>query len=274
MVTHAMKTPKEIEPGSEREKDFWWHSSDNDIREFLSESLDINETFLQNIRPAFDISKERSVSCVDGRTPEGALHLAGSGILLAEEHDEEIALATLRTMKLSAIYSHENCGAAALVAKLRGEDPHDGDRLGKAWAEYAAEALGIRYGGHLPVEPKRLHPERAIYIDGTGIFNISATSLRIPGFFVSHRYHQSPLNAMREVGLGITIALSDRGFGPRFTPDSPFILLIIGHPTEDRFSSTTIRKEVETLLNTDEIAKANRNRLTIRTFTPPTEWMK
>lgn len=274
MIAHATRTPEGIESGSEREKEFWWQYSDTDTKKLLSESFEKNDEFLQTMQSAFTAPEERGVSCVDGRTPEGTLHLAGSGILLAEEQGEEAALNTLRAMKLDTIYSHENCGAAALVAKLRGEDPHDGDRLGKAWAEHAAETLGIRYSGHLSVEPKRLHPERAIYIDGTGTFNISATSLRIPGFFVSYSFHQSPNNALREVGLGITIALSDRGFGSRFTPDSPFILFIIGHPTEARFSTTAIQAEVEKLLATDETAKPNRNRIAIRTFTPPAEWMR
>lgn len=274
MIAHTLHTPENIESGSEAEKDFWWQHTGENIQSFLTEAPDKNSEFLQKVQHAFDATDEQSVSCVDGRTPNGALHLAGSGILIAEEQGEEAALATLRAMKLSTIYSHENCGAAALVAKLRGKDPHDGDTLGKEWALHAAQTLGIRYGGHLPVEPKRLHPERAIFIDGTGRFNISATDSYVPGFFVSYRYHQVPNNALREIGLGITIAFSSRGFEHRFSPNAPFLLFIVGHPTELQFDAQTIRKEVEHLLDTDDTAKMYRDRIALRTFTPPAEWIR
>ncbi|MDO8560120.1 MAG: hypothetical protein Q7S23_03770 [bacterium] len=196
---------------------------------------------IPNIQHAFHPG-ERWLCCIDEGCP-GGVNLAGSGILLGVEGAARIA----HDAGVTAITSHEECGAAKLWAKQSGKNAETSDDYGKEFSAELAKKLGVSYC-HLPLSemtrPAGLHVARVIYYDGTGTFDPARLPELPPGFVISRRYLDTEY-ALRECGIAISIALGDHGFGARFTPKEPLLIVAIGHPTDPALSLEKLRAELE-----------------------------
>ena len=190
---------------------------------------------LPNIDKAFGL-QDMILRCMDGRTP-GGVHLAGSGILLglggAVKFAEEVK--RLCGKKVEEIGWHKDCGAAAAYAKEYGGTADDNARQ---FAERLASKLGI---GSIEVKNSAqasFHPERAIYFDGTGIFDPSQVEELPTGFIISRAYLDFDIEyAKRELAIALDIALKPHdqgghGFGEKFTAQSPLLLIIVARDSE------------------------------------------
>ncbi len=250
------------------EKDALWEKHRN-----LFETLCTTDDLTGYFSCISDVSKgfgrtDRSIRCMDGRTP-GGKHFAGSGILLANRRGKEFVLETLAAVQPDGIYSHEECGAASLVAGLQGLEPEAGEELGISWAREVAEALQVPYLGHLPVEAP-FHSEMATYYDGTGrIDPIRLSDHIVPGFDITRQYHRTACDAQEELMISIGIAFGKTGFNERFTRERPFLVIVIGHTKDPELSVATLLEEVRPVVD----ASPHRDRIRILSLTPEQSWL-
>lgn len=203
---------------------------------------------------------DRWLRCIDEGTP-GGVHLAGSGILLGVEEAANIA----RAAGVTAVTSHEECGAAKLWATQQGKEVRCSDDHGKQFAAEVAKRLGVSYC-HLPIaemsRPAGLHVARVIYYDGTGKFDPSHVPQLPPGFVISRRYVTAKY-ASQECAIALSIALGDHGLGTLFTPHDPLLLVAIGHPSDAPLSQQHLRSEVTS------VAESHGGRVIVDGFTAP-----
>ncbi len=214
------------------------------------------------------VRADRSIRCIDGRTPCGK-HLAGQGILLAHRAGIDYALDTIHNIGADGIYSHERCGAGALYAMLQGLDPSEGDIYAREWSEFAAKKLDIPYHGHIPVDTP-FHHEMATYFDGTG--RLDPTQLErhlVPGFCISRKYHQHPHDAREELALSIGIAFGKSGFAHRFTPKNPFLIVVIGHPEIHELRAEKLLREAQAVIGSSH----HKASIQVLSLTPDTSWL-
>lgn len=190
--------------------------------------------------------RDRNLRCIDEGTP-GGIHLAGSGILL----DKKAATAIVGNAEVDGIWSHAECGAAALAAKLNSMDPSGTERYARKWAEDLAQAAGVPYLGHIEklARPQKFHIARVAYYDATGVFDPENAPELPKGFVISRRWLE-PEYAKKETDIAITIALGPHGFGGLITKDFPLILTAIGNPDEihQSFSQAELKKELSSLV--------------------------
>lgn len=213
-------------------------------------------------------TKDRNLRCIDEGTPDGTVHLAGSGILLGLEKAQK----TLAPAQIDGIYSHAECGAAGIYARDNNLDPTRADEYGIQFAQQLAERLGVTYKGHIGIEdmkrPHGLHIARAAYYDATGKFTPSQTNGLPPGFVISRKYLE-PNYAKKEAEIAVSIALGKHGFGEKFTKELPFIIIPIGAPNNPNTSLDKLKAELE------QIALKNKGRVIIDGFTaPPSQSMR
>lgn len=184
---------------------------------------------------------DRWLCCIDEGC-SGGVNLAGSGILLGIERAAAIAKAA----GVTAVTSHEECGAAKLWAIQAGKDSSASDDYGKQFAAALAKQLDISYC-HLPLSemarPAGLHVARVIYYDGTGKFDPARMPELPPGFVISRRFLTQDY-AIKECSIAVSIALGDHGFGKLFTPDEPLLIIVIGHPTDAALAWEQLQAEV------------------------------
>lgn len=189
---------------------------------------------------AFQLT-DRFLRCIDEGCP-GGVHLAGSGILLGVEEAAKIG----QTAGVTAVTSHQECGAATLAARQAGQDPAQSDEYGQQFAAELARRLGVSYC-HLPISemarPAGRHIARVVYYDGTGRVD-PARAVGLPaGFVISRRYLTTDY-ARRECEIAVRLALGDHGFGILITPQEPLLIILLGHPTDAAFSLEPLRAEV------------------------------
>jgi hypothetical protein len=251
-----------------KEKDLVWHAH-QDVFETLCHTDDLTRYFscISHVSSGFGTT-DRSIRCMDGRTP-GGKHFAGSGILLANRRGKDFALETLAAIHPDGIYSHEECGAANLVATLQGLEPEAGEKLAVEWACEAAEALHIPYLGHLPVDAP-FHNEMATYYDGTGrIDPVRLSDHIVPGFDITRQYHRTACDAQEELMISIGIAFGKNGFNDRFTRERPFLVIVIGHTKDPELSAPRLMEEVLPVVD----ASLHRDRIRILSLTPEQCWL-
>lgn len=232
-------------------------------RDLQSDILDMGKFSrrLDACMPLVMRGTSRVCKCMDGRT-KGGLHLAGSGLLLWHAFGEGSTLDLMGRMRLEGICSHEDCGAAKLVAKELGRD--DPDALARWWAQHAAERLDIRYFGHFPVKHD-FHPETMIVLDGTG--RGQWTSAALPERMVLDAKHPNPEYVSRELGIGLSIIFGSSGMGELLNRDFPLIVLAVGDPRLDG------RKAEEFVALAQEVVSASGHgdRVAVLPYTPPFE---
>lgn len=195
---------------------------------------------VSGFKAAFQLS-DRFLRCIDEGCP-GGVHLAGSGILLGVEEAAKIGQAA----GVTAVTSHEECGAATLAAQQAGVDPAQSDEYGQRFAAELAQRLGVSYC-HLPLlemaRPAGRHIARVVYYDGTGRFDPARAGGLPAGFVISRRYLTADY-ARRECEIAVRMALGDHGFGTFITPQEPLLIILLGHPTDAALSLEQMRAEV------------------------------
>jgi hypothetical protein len=223
-----------------------------------------------NLCDAFKLS-DKSVRCIDEGTP-GGIHIAGSAILLSTEDKKaelEKVIEELRGAGADGVYSHEGCGAAKLYLNSlpedqRGEKSYTEHAID--WAKKLAEILSVPYKGHITdlKRPKEFHNARIAYFDGSGKFDPFKIK-EIPDGFIISRYYLDPEYAKAELGVALSIAMGDHGFGEKFTKENPFIIAPI-----EKFKTKREGISMEDMMrDAEEIARQYGDRVIVRGFREP-----
>ncbi len=185
--------------------------------------------------------KDTHLRCIDEGTP-GGLHMAGSGVLYQN------AVEDLRG-KITGIWTHENCGAAALYVKNKNIQTESPDGVADEEAKKLAQTLGVPYLGRIAAKdmsrPADLHTARAIYYDGTGSFDPTLIPGMPQGFIVSRKLISDPAYARAEVEVAIGIALGEHGFGSHFTGAHPLYIVNVGGLGPQSIASATMAEEMK-----------------------------
>ncbi|OQA04895.1 MAG: hypothetical protein BWY68_00072 [bacterium ADurb.Bin400] len=207
-----------------------WQQEGDIIGKITSDGLDKYVKELPMYKEIFSL-EDRCLRCIDEGT-QGGLHLAGSGILL----DMATAKRYASQAGVTGVYSHDECGAAKLYAVNEKLDPEFSDEFGIEWAKMLAENLGVPYKGHIGINamarPSGFHTARVSYYDGTGQFD-GAKLNELPNGFVINRKYLDPDYAQKELAVSLSIAFGNHGFGHKFTPSTPFLILIFATNPEE-----------------------------------------
>lgn len=207
-----------------------WEKGNKDVAALLEHGAD---SFLRDRGSLEEAFHEGDVkcACIDERVGDEKFGLPGSGILLGKEKAAKI----IRAKNITRISSHEHCGAAALAFKeLSPEEQEkygDADGYAEAWTQELADELGITYMCHEPVEGGDQHIARAVYYDGTGRFDLSRAKL--PAGFLVSRYGEAPTFTASGVPLAVSIAMGEHGFGERFTPEMPLVVVPVANSSRE-----------------------------------------
>lgn len=146
--------------------------------------MDNNIALESAIYDANNPDHHTSCLCMDERTINFGLNLAGSGILLADVIGFYQLVDLIKKIntkseketgkkKIEKITSHQSCGAAALYCeykKLSGNP----DEHGKDFSKKLADTLNLPYE-HLELDTP--HTSRSVYVDFTGIFSEEPNNL-------------------------------------------------------------------------------------------------
>lgn len=237
-----------------------WEKQERNVLKIYALGAAAHFKKIENLNKAFQL-KDHSIRCIDEGTPNG-IHMAGSGILLSEEK----AVEALKKANADGVYSHEECGAAGLYAKANSLDPAKADEYGKEWAVKIAAKAGIPYKGHIGIgemkRPSGLHIARVAYYDGTGKFDCSVDDNMPAGFVISRRFLEKDY-ALEEAKVSVSIALGGHGYGELITKDDPFLIIVIGDPSNPEFSVDKLKAELS------GIEKVHAGRVMIDGFVAP-----
>ena len=227
---------------TELDIDALWRQDDPIMQELYRDGADALFTHTPNIEASFKItSEDHSICCIDEGIEHG-IHLAGSGCGI----DEEALITKCKEAGITAFTTHDGCG------KWKLENPEDINSKGEtveAWGERIAEKIGVPHQ-HITAQqmdrPATLHTARAIYLDGTGLFNRHAVSALPKGFTISPRIFEA--ESFKDLDLAIQIAFGGHGFGDRFTAEHKLAVIVIADPTNEKYSADTILKEIKNVL--------------------------
>ena len=188
----------------------------------------------------FSPSAASTCACIDERVVGEKFGLPGSGIVLGKEK----AAALIKNQGLKKISSHKYCGAAkiAFVKNFPYEalTPELIDAYADKWTRALAADLNLDYLGQQPVEGGDQHLAEVIYYDSTGKFNPSALPDLPSGFLVT-RFNTSPEETRSGLSLAAAISTGDHGFGDRFTPDTPLVIIPVG----EEATLPVLQREIE-----------------------------
>jgi len=244
--------------GGEAERDAAWEAGGELMRRIYARGASAVLAPIANLRQAFAAGNER-VTCIDAgvvMAPSGksGLALAGSGILFPARSWEE-RLARVADLCLAAgvreVTSHEGCGAAALAYERAGRPAEHAtsDLYGQAWSRSLQERIGSRHGRpaayrHIAAgemaRPMAFHDCRVTWLDCTGRFVPGHLSGQLPqgylidrGDVIRHAVTAEERSyPIAELAISIGLALDAAGFGERFTPEEPFLVVVVADGEE------------------------------------------
>jgi len=254
--------------GAEAERAAAWEAGGELMRRIYARGAGAVLGPIANLRQAFVRDDER-ITCIDAGvvmagSGKSGLVLAGSGILFPAGSWEE-RLARVADLCLAAgvreVTSHEGCGAAALAYERDGrpsEHPTS-DHYGQAWSRSLQERLSGRCrrpaayrhiaAGEM-ARPMAFHDCRVTWLDCTGRFTPGNLSGQLPQGYLVDRgdviRHAVTAEERRyplvELAISIGLALGAVGFGERFTPEEPFLVVVVADGEEDQ---AVLRQELD-----------------------------
>ena len=173
----------------------------------------------------------------------------------------------LAAAEVAEVRPHPYCAHFRRVVKDAGKPAADSDQEFVDYTrQLASEVEGLRAGTETGLRrPPNFHPAQMLTLDGTpGLFNPDSHLIPLhPEEYDSkeHIYPQSLclthyyLDKLTwwEVEQLIRMALGPHGAGPHdsdhpFTKKHPFLLVVIGHPTDPSFAQAKIEKRAKVLL--------------------------
>jgi hypothetical protein len=240
--------------------ELWDKSEQNPVIAGLKEGKKLQEIMdsVENLEQAF-ASYPKQCGCADGRIHEHRCGRAGEGIVAGVEAMLEEIEDKINRGEISGEYeivSHGGCGGAKAVCEMlkkagKLNSDYDSDQFGVEFAKKLFEEAQKRFPEikfvcrHLDAsDMDELHGERAIYFDSTGKINIDAVAELPEGYIFTDMPKISDDVTEKELSALCSIALSDHGFGERFTINNPFRIIISGHNTEVVERQKEIAKKV------------------------------
>jgi hypothetical protein len=145
----------------------------------------------------------------------------------------------LKKAEVDEFTTHADCGA--FKAAYPGES--DSNRSCREWGEVQADKLGIKFRfieKESICRPDGFHSAVAAYYDGSGGFSLLEGLPR--GFVVSRKAFST---GPSDLAFYLKIAFGSHGFGELFTPQSPFHVVVLGHPTDATVPMSLLKKEAE-----------------------------
>ena len=248
-----MTGPENHMHGDEEEKDSRWKSEDARAEEIAKHGIQNVTAEHPHAVEAAMANKPKALTCIDERAGPAAgergescsMGCAGCGIMIDIEGAKRFIdggeaspklkefFVKCKAMGITHVYPHEKCGAADAFAKTIGKEG-EGRHFALAWANALAKEIGATVT-MVNVEPEGFHDARAIYWDATvdGRFNPGVSDVFLRGFHVSECVMGRD-QASAEVGVATNIAFDGHhGFGDRFTPEKPLIVIVVAHTQEE-----------------------------------------
>lgn len=205
------------------------------------------------IRPTAIVCLDEGVSLGDPSATE--IGIAGSGIFMSDDELAQVAAAIrVAGLNIQTVTYHDNCGAAGLYAADHGLNPTEAARKAATRMIRALKLAGepVRIGlNDAPIalqRDPRFHHNRAVIVDGTGRLNAPVFGLPA-ALQLSARFYPTPHRLREEVVLAETIAMDEQhGFGSRFTPEQPLLLILVGDETDPDWRLSSLEEVLESVL--------------------------
>lgn len=206
----------------------------------------------------------KTITCIDERCalPQPRIGLAGAGVLM----NPDDAIQSARQIQghgltIETVTYHEGCGACEL-ARQEYCQHHPGAQIesidmGYQSAKQMMELLGlqgepVRCGYSREAQLKmrgapEFHDARAIVLDGTGRFNPAV--LGLPPSFHHSVCFEKPGYSANELGIAITIAKEEHGFGYGRLREEPLAVVLIGDPIDSNQSVDALSERFHHVLD-------------------------
>lgn len=240
--------------------DMLWNEGNDTAISIVNEGMQKFFDALPNKEQLFEQGKKMKLCCIDGRIDAREhdcvyVREGGTGVLRTVSIDDIAHQYAQIARKLGVtdveITRHEHCGAEGL-SKL------DEQSIDAYHEELQKKLEGLLQGTsvtriarttistHTPdgKQLANIHDERALYFTKNVFpFNSSRSDGILPKGFVFHSEVSDDASyriANAQVSIGI--AFGSHGFGSRFTPDTPFLLIAVGR---DEQSLKEAKQELE-----------------------------
>lgn len=213
-----------------KKSDQYWLDTGGDG--LLKSNRNFQELFDKLPQQEFFKDGPRYIGCIDEGdsgvpgVSAGKIGLGGSGIGYAKAAND------LSGKRVVLVTSHEDCGAVALYAKENNITGISVEELGRERARGLAQKLGVGYqfiNISAMSRPDKFHLARALYYDGTGLFNPVAVSGLPQGFLITRGYISDQKYAEKLISIALEIAFSPHSFNEKFTPASPFYFVVVAN---------------------------------------------
>ncbi len=236
---------------------------DSDLRAAFEEAmnLDINEIVVECI----DDGMPRIWSSTDATKGVLQIGIGGAGVLLKDELDQFVDYLVSISAEGQSIrvQAHGGCGAAKIANDGHGtpaEVNTIAGNFGQTLAETLTErkkqidpnAAAINYSfvaeGEM-TRPPEIHTAMGAVIDTTANYNQttstdpSTLTALLPKMFNIAGYYGLPDHVAANVKIAQGIAFGDHGFKGKFTPEKPFILMVV----VDRKNGNSVKSADELL---------------------------
>ncbi len=247
---NSIEQIKNLEWERQNEKYKFLRNKDYSIEDYIKENkINLEEAYKKE-------GDEIIIGCIDEGMKEmgGRIPLAGSGLLFLTEQE---LLDFIKNRKADVITTHVGCGAALIWARKKNPNisQEDADKLAMKYIQNIATKAGIQYKHIFNEEmarPKEYHNARMVFYNNVKEYYPSRITELPPAFSVERFTMFQPKNAEKRIGLAITIAFNEHGFGEKFTKDEPFIIVCCLNEN-DNFNE--IQNEVNSILDKMEIER-------------------
>jgi len=170
--------------------------------------------------------KTGCICCMDDRTEDGQLRLAGSGILLAEEIWIDWVVKIVKDYNVDEVTSHDDCGAARLYTEAKWLDVSKSDEYAKEFSKELAKKSNLPYR-HIKVE--NAHAARCIYVDFTNKFNPMWIH-GLPKWFEITARGLPLKHIIEEIEVAYKISTWDYLFGDKIDSTNQFYIFVVWTP--------------------------------------------
>lgn len=243
--------------------DMLWQADHDKVMVILDQGIQVFLDRLPNKQHLFEQGNKLKICCIDGRIhaqEDGCVYLreGGTGVLRTHCVDDIAQryadIAQNLGVEEIEITRHENCGAEGL-SKLEEQAIqlyHDvlqkrlvGMLQGSAVRKISLTTINTQSQEGLNLQ--QIHNERIVYFTKNVFpFNPDRSGGILPKGFVFHGETSDDASyriANAQVSLGI--AFGSHGFGNRFTPESPFLLVVIGRDQQSLEEATVELEEAK-----------------------------
>jgi hypothetical protein len=200
----------------------------------------------------FNLSKPYVIGCIEERHRAPKIAAPGAGIFWSEADMKMVALRIRRKgIKLAGIAPHHDCGAEGIVKDTLMKEGMNADEANneiRKRRHMIHEIMGAPLFPPAEIKCVQYHIARCLFLVCTDVFDVSLITGLYP-FQVNARYSPSERDTIKQVSLALKIATGPQGYGKKFTAKNPFVIVVVGHPTNSAYGCEAMTRKLQPLVD-------------------------